>query len=107
REGSAADLDAVRRASETAGARVLVVTADLSVRADAERLAALALDRFGRVDVLVDNASALGPTPLPLLADIAVEAWVEVLRTNLTGPFLLTRALLGQMLAQERGAIIN
>ena len=107
REGSAADLDAVRRAAEDAGARVLAVTADVSVHADVERLAATALARFGRVDVLVNNASALGPTPMPYLADYPPDAWEEVLRTNVTGPFLLTRALVGQMIARGSGVIIN
>ena len=107
REGSSAGLDEVRRAAEEAGARVLAVTADVSVRADVERLAATALARFGRVDVLVNNASALGPTPMPYLADYPPDAWEEVLRTNVTGPFLLTRSLVGQMIARGSGAVIN
>jgi NAD(P)-dependent dehydrogenase (short-subunit alcohol dehydrogenase family) len=107
REPSHADLEAAAREAEAAGARVLVVTADVSGRADVERLAALALDRFGRVDVLVNNASALGPTPMPYLSDYPPDAWDDVLRTNVTGPFLLTRALVGQMLARGGGAVIN
>ena len=107
RAGSAADLDAVRKEAEAAGARVLAVTADIADRADVERLAATALDRFGRVDILVNNASVLGPTPMPYLSDYPPDAWEEVLRTNVTGPFLLTRALVGQMILRGRGAIIN
>ena len=107
RPGSAADLDAVRTEAEAAGARVLAVTADVADRADVERLAATALDRFGWVDILVNNASALGPTPMPYLSDYPPDAWEDVLRTNLTGPFLLTRALVGQMILRGRGAIIN
>src|SRR5690348_3559977 len=49
------------------GAEVLAVPADVANPADRERLVALTLARFGRVDVLVNNASTLGPTPLPLL----------------------------------------
>jgi NAD(P)-dependent dehydrogenase (short-subunit alcohol dehydrogenase family) len=107
RESSAHDLDAVRRKAETAGARVLAVRADVADRADVERLAATALARFGRVDVLVNNASALGPTPMPYLSDYPPDAWEDVLRANVTGPFLLTRALVGQMIARGGGAIIN
>ena len=107
REGSAADLEEVRRAAEEAGARVLAVTADVGSRADVERLAATALARFGRIDILVNNASALGPTPMPFLADYPPDAWEEVLRTNVTGPFLLTRALVGQMIARGTGVIVN
>jgi NAD(P)-dependent dehydrogenase (short-subunit alcohol dehydrogenase family) len=83
------------------------VTADLSIRADVERLAALALDRFGRVDVLINNASALGPLPMPYLSDYPPDAWDNVVRTNVTGPFLLTRALVGQMLVRGSGSMIN
>jgi len=107
REGSRADLVGVAREAEAAGASVLVVEADVSRRADVERLAALALDRFSRVDVLVNNASALGPTPMPYLSDYPPDAWEQVLRTNITGPFLLTRALVGQMLARGGGSVIN
>jgi NAD(P)-dependent dehydrogenase (short-subunit alcohol dehydrogenase family) len=107
REGSARDLAETAAQVEAAGGRVLAVTADLANRADVERLAAAALDRFGRVDVLVNNASALGPTPMPYLSDYPPDAWEDVLRTNVTGPFLLTRSLVGQMLARGGGVVIN
>jgi NAD(P)-dependent dehydrogenase (short-subunit alcohol dehydrogenase family) len=107
RAASAAALDAVRRELEAAGAGTLAVIADISRREDVERLAAAALDRFGRVDVLVNNASALGPTPMPYLSDYPPDAWEEVLRANVTGPFLLTRALVGQMIARGSGVIVN
>ncbi len=88
-------------------APVLSVVADVSKRADVERLASEALARFGRVDILVNNASALGPTPMPFLADTPIEEFENVLRTNVTAPFMLTRALVGQMLARGSGSIIN
>ncbi len=89
------------------GAHVLSVPADVASRADVERLAGEALARFGRVDVLVNNASALGPTPMPYLLDYPLEDFEAVLRTNLVGPFQLTRALVGQMVARKSGSIIN
>jgi NAD(P)-dependent dehydrogenase (short-subunit alcohol dehydrogenase family) len=89
------------------GAETLSVTADVANRADVERLAAEALARFGRVDLLVNNASTLGPLPLPLLLDTPVEGFREAMETNLFGPFLLTRALIGQMLARDAGLVIN
>ena len=55
------------------GAQVLSVIADVSRREDVERLAGEALARFGRVDVLVNNASALGPTPMPYLTDYPID----------------------------------
>ena len=77
------------------------------MRADVERLTGEALARFRRVDVLVNNASSLGPTPMPYLLDYSLEDFAAVLRTNLIGPFQLTRALAGQMLAHRSGSIIN
>lgn len=107
RPASAADLSVTERQVKALGAQVLSVTADVSRRADVERLAGEALAHFGRVDVLVNNASALGPTPMPFLIDYPTEDFEVVLRTNLTGPFMLTRALVGQMLARGRGSIVN
>jgi NAD(P)-dependent dehydrogenase (short-subunit alcohol dehydrogenase family) len=107
RGGSARLLNETAEAARGAGAQALAVAADLSVRADVERLAAEALARFGRVDVLINNASALGPTPLPLLADTPYEAIEATLAANLLGPFLLTRELLGPMLAHGDGLVIN
>ncbi len=107
RRTSAHDLAAVEKELRARKAPVLSVLADVSQRADVERLAAEALARFGRVDVLVNNASALGPTPMPYLADTPIEEFEYVLRTNVTGPFMLTRALVGQMIARGSGSIIN
>jgi NAD(P)-dependent dehydrogenase (short-subunit alcohol dehydrogenase family) len=63
---------------------------------------------LGGVDVLVNNASALGPVPLALLADTACEDFETALATNLLGPFRLTRALLGSLTAaaRERGGAV-
>ena len=86
---------------------VLSIVADISQRADIERLAGEALANFGCIDVLVNNASALGPTPMPYLIDYPIDDFELVLRTNVSGPFMLTRALVGQMLARRSGSIIN
>jgi NAD(P)-dependent dehydrogenase (short-subunit alcohol dehydrogenase family) len=104
---SANQLEQTRREVEALGAKVLTVVADVADRADVERLAAEALARFGRVDILVNNASELGPTPMPYLTDYPIEYFEKVLRTNVIAPFLLTRALIGQMLARGAGSIIN
>lgn len=107
RAGSAQELRETEALVRACNAPVLSVLADVSQRADVERLAGGALARFGRVDVLVNNASALGPTPMPYLADTPIEDFETVLRTNVTAPFMLTRALVGQMLARGSGSIIN
>jgi NAD(P)-dependent dehydrogenase (short-subunit alcohol dehydrogenase family) len=107
RRASEAGLAETERMLREMNAPVLSVLADVSQRADVERLAGEALARFGRVDVLVNNASALGPTPMPYLIDTPIEEFENVMRTNAQGPFMLTRALIGQMLARGSGSIIN
>jgi NAD(P)-dependent dehydrogenase (short-subunit alcohol dehydrogenase family) len=107
RASSSKELAETEHRLKALGAKALSVIADVSKREDVERLASEALARFGRVDVLVNNASALGPTPMPFLADYPIEDFASVLQTNLTGPFMLTRALVGQMLARGSGSIIN
>ena len=107
RAASAAELQEVKAAAESNGAEVLTVSGDVASRDDVERLAAEALARFGRVDILINNASALGPVPMPLLLDTPIDAFQSVLDTNVLAPFLLIRALAGPMLARGDGLVIN
>jgi NAD(P)-dependent dehydrogenase (short-subunit alcohol dehydrogenase family) len=64
-----------------------------------------ALERFGKVDVLVNNASLLGPR-VPI-AEYPVSAWEDVVRVNLTGSFLMIQEALKIMIPQRSGSIIN
>jgi NAD(P)-dependent dehydrogenase (short-subunit alcohol dehydrogenase family) len=102
-----AALEATADECRRQGAEVLTTVGDVGVPADRERLVSRSLDLFGRVDILVNNASSLGPTPLPLLADSDVEALEEVVNVNLVGPFQLARALVGGMLLRGAGRVIN
>jgi NAD(P)-dependent dehydrogenase (short-subunit alcohol dehydrogenase family) len=73
------------------------------------RVALQATGRLGGLDVLINNASSLGPVPLAPLADTECEALEQALATNLVGPFRLTRALLGALAASARegtGAVV-
>jgi NAD(P)-dependent dehydrogenase (short-subunit alcohol dehydrogenase family) len=88
-----------------AGEKVEGAAGDVGIADDAQRLVATASARFGMIDVLVNNASILGPREP--LADYPLAAWEEVLRVNLTGIFLMTRAVLPSMLARRAGSIIN
>lgn len=107
RSASRKDLADTEQALRALGIEVLSTLADVSNRGDVERLSGEALARFGHVDVLVNNASDLGPTPMPYLIDYPIDAFERVIRTNMLGPFMLTRALVGQMIARQGGSIIN
>jgi NAD(P)-dependent dehydrogenase (short-subunit alcohol dehydrogenase family) len=87
--------------------RVVAIEADVSKPKDIERLIATTLDAFGgRLDVLVNNASTIGPSPMPYLLDYPLEDFRNVLETNLIGPFLLTKGVLPAMI-ENGGSIIN
>ena len=86
---------------------IVAIEADMSSPRDIERIVATTLAQFkGRLDVLVNNASTIGPSPMPNLLDYPVENFREVLDTNLIGPFLLIMNALPAMI-ERGGSIIN
>lgn len=100
-------LNQVKAEAEALGAEVLAVTADISMNRDVERFVALTEEAFGQIDVLINNASILGPSPMPLLLDYPEEDFAEVLRVNSISPFLVTRRVIPGMLQRNQGSIIN
>jgi 3-oxoacyl-[acyl-carrier protein] reductase len=97
-------LESAVKEVETLGASALGVAADQSKREDCDRLVDAAKERFGRVDVLVNNA---GITRDQLLVRMKDDDWDQVLDTNLRGVFLMTRAVAKSMMRQKSGRIIN
>lgn len=88
------------------GVDALAVTGDVARADDTERIVADTVDRFGRLDMLVNNAGtgAFGPP----LVELSVDEWERVLAVNLTGAFLVSRAAARVMIAGERGgSIVN
>lgn len=85
--------------------RSIGLTADVTNRSEVEGVVAEAVSRFGRIDVLCNNAGVLDDYTPAL--DTTDELWNRTLAVNLTGPFLFSRAVLPSMLAQGKGAIIN
>jgi len=89
------------------GRRVLTLVGDVSRAPDAERFVAESLARFGRIDVLVNNAAAPHGADRRLIWEVPEEAWDLVLDVNLKGTFLMSRAVIPHMLARKSGRIIN
>jgi len=104
---------AARHADGLAAAKAAVATQSdvvaeaLDVSEDAERLVQSALDYFGRVDVLVNNASELGPSPMPTLDAYPWEELGRVFRVNVLAPLHLTQLVLPSMKERGDGVIIN
>jgi len=92
--------DVERVAREQHGA--IGIVGDVSRKEEIHPIAIQVLGRLGGLDVLINNASSLGPVPLAPLADTECEDLEAALATNLLGPFRLTKALLGSLTASAR-----
>jgi NAD(P)-dependent dehydrogenase (short-subunit alcohol dehydrogenase family) len=86
------------------GGVALPVVCDVAEPEQVERLFAQVDERFGRLDVLVNDAATIEVAPLH---ELTLEAWERLLRVNLTGTFLCTRAALARMRPARRGVVIN
>ncbi len=95
-------LDAL--AADLGGDRVLPVACDVAVDADCERLVATAVERFGRIDVLVNNAGIGAPMAAE---DEPLDQWRKVVDVNLTGLFVVSQLVGRKMLEQRSGSIVN
>ena len=97
-------LTAAKAELEALGGEVLAVPTDVTDESQVEKLFQAVIGGFGRLDVLVNNAGAFDGGPLD---ELSLEAWNRVIATNLTGPFLCTRAAFAIMKQQGGGRIIN
>ena len=98
--------DRVRAESvaKSIGERALAVPGDVAAPGVPEEIVRQTLERFGRVDILVNNAAFARSTRFP---ELSAKEWREALEVNLTAPFLLTKAVLPAMKAQAYGRIVN
>jgi NAD(P)-dependent dehydrogenase (short-subunit alcohol dehydrogenase family) len=106
---TARDAASLARVTPELAARTDVVTVagDVGEREHVERLYETAMNRFGRIDILVNNASSIGTSPMPALEDYPLDVFEQVLRVNLTAPLHLIQLVLPQMREREQGVIIN
>jgi NAD(P)-dependent dehydrogenase (short-subunit alcohol dehydrogenase family) len=89
------------------GGEAHALVSDIGDKAAIHPLAGAAAALVGDIDVVVHNASTLGPTPLRLLLDTECEDLERVLAVNLVGPFRLTRVLAGSMALRKSGVIVH
>jgi NAD(P)-dependent dehydrogenase (short-subunit alcohol dehydrogenase family) len=104
-EWNQATLDEVVAEVKAAGGEIVGVQGDVSQVADAEKIVKTAVDSFGRLDVLCNNAGIMDNFAAP--ADVDDATLARVMGVNAYGPLYLTRAAVPVMLSQGKGAIVN
>jgi NAD(P)-dependent dehydrogenase (short-subunit alcohol dehydrogenase family) len=92
---------------EAAGGNVLGVTVDVANPESTQAMAAAALERFGKIDFLVNNAALYGALKIKSWLDIDVEEWDRVMAVNVRGMFLCCKAVAPSMVERGSGKIIN
>jgi len=97
-------LDSVVAGITAAGGSAWAVTADVSVAGDVDASVAAALERWGRIDVLVNNAGIGEEVPF---LEIGVDSWDRVLGTNLRGAFLMAQAVAREQVRAGGGSIVH
>lgn len=113
-EGAAiaiADIDdATKTAAELAsafGVETIARHTDVSDEASVTSLVAAVMERFGRIDILVNNAAYFAAMPVAPYNEISVEMWDKVMAVNARGPFLMAKHVAPHMVAAGYGKIIN
>ncbi len=109
---AAADIDieaanGVAAALVKASHKAIALRVDIADEGSTKAMAAAVLERFGSIDVLINNASLMSALPRRSWLEIPVEEWDRVMAANLRGMFLTCRAAFPAMKAQGRGKIVN
>ncbi|MBI2985618.1 MAG: SDR family oxidoreductase [Deltaproteobacteria bacterium] len=102
---TASEIEETAKEIKVLGTECLAVVCDVSVEETVTKLAQQVKDKFGRIDVLINNAGVM-TRPVPI-AETEVKKWDYTINVNLRGPFLVTKAVLPLMMRQKSGAIIN
>lgn len=92
---------------EAAGRQAIAVRTDVSAAASVSSMTAAAFDRYGRIDVLVNNAAMMAQLPRQPFDAIPEEQWDRVMLVNVKGPWLCSRAVVPVMRQQRGGKIVN
>ena len=93
--------------AETFGVKAIGVATDVTNSSQVANLMKTCLDRFGKIDVLLNNAGAVSDNVRKPIWELTDEEWDRIMRVNLTGAFYCSREVSQTMVAQEHGKIIN
>lgn len=104
REAEAGEAEGVAKGARAKGAQVVVMCADFSSAAESQQLARSIIAKYGRLDILVNNAAR---SSYVQVSSITPDEWGATLAVNLTAPFLLAQSVLPGMLERRWGRIIN
>ena len=96
-----------RDLATTHGVQAAAFACDITDAAAVARLVTEVTSRFGRLDILVNDAAFNKAIPFPDLDSLSEEVWEKIMAVNLTGPMRLTKAVAPVMKAQGRGRIVN
>lgn len=102
-----AELNEVAGEAKRNGGTAFGIVADVGDKESVYPIAGQAAALAGPVDILINNASTLGPVPLRLIADTDCEDFERALEVNTIGPFRLIKAVAGSMILRQRGLVIN
>lgn len=97
----------VRQAIEERGGEALALHTDVAEEESTKEMARKTIERFGRIDILINNAAIFAGIETKPFFQISVQEWDDVIRVNLKGAFLCCKAVYPQMKKQGRGKIIN
>ena len=104
---SESEAKATAAACEELGVGSLLCRADVSDAADCRRMASAAIERFGRIDGLVNNAAQSKISPHADLEALTADDFMSIFSVNVVGPYQMVRAVTPQMKQQGKGAIVN
>jgi NAD(P)-dependent dehydrogenase (short-subunit alcohol dehydrogenase family) len=83
------------------------MTFDVSDEAQCKALVDKTVERFGKIDILINNAALYAPLPTLKVTEMDVELWDKVMAVNIRGPFLMVKHTAPHMIAQKYGKIVN
>jgi len=104
---SEAEAKATQRECEALGVETLLCQADVSIDADCRRMAAAAIEKWGRIDGLINNAGTTQFVNHANLEGLTADDFHRIYAVNVIGPYQMTRAVAAQMKAQGCGAVVN